>query len=94
LQIKPSSLLVVTASSDGAVRLWTITDTTLLRNAQTKPRQIGDLVGMLETGNRITCMGAFIMNGKVSADTAKEDQNAKEIAEDEEVETSSNDESE
>lgn len=94
LQLEPSSLLVVTASSDGAVRLWTITDTTVLRNAQSKPRQIGDLVGMLETGNRITCMGAFIMNGKVSADTTKEDQNPKEFAEDEEVETSSNDESE
>ena len=31
-------------------------------------RQVGDLVGALETGNRITCLGAFLMDGKTRVD--------------------------
>ncbi|KXL48629.1 hypothetical protein M433DRAFT_130195 [Acidomyces richmondensis BFW] len=94
LQIEPSTLLLVTASSDGAVRLWSITDTTSLHNARSKPHQIGNLVGTLETGNRITCIGAFVMDGKVSADSAKEEEHTHEMAEEEELEGSSSDESE
>ncbi|KAK5164018.1 Protein mak11 [Saxophila tyrrhenica] len=64
-------LLLVTASSDGAIRLWSLYDHAALAaeptrdgDAASKPKQVGQLLGVLETGNRITCLGAFVMDGK------------------------------
>ncbi|KAI9848747.1 MAG: p21-activated protein kinase-interacting protein 1-like protein [Sclerophora amabilis] len=77
-----SSLLVVTASSDGAIRIWTIDAEELLQNCRgssqedshqgresskhetplnPQSKQIGRLLGTYETGNRITCLKAFVM---------------------------------
>lgn len=64
-------LMVVTASSDGAVRFWSLTQDDLVSaeasngtSDKPAPRQIGRLVSTHQTGNRITCLGAFIMDGK------------------------------
>jgi protein MAK11 len=46
--LKVPELLVVAAGSDGVIRLFS---------------QGGELLGKLDTGNRITCVGAFIMDG-------------------------------
>lgn len=71
--------LVVTASSDGAIRIWSMPErdleplsdsngTAVEEGAPVKTgKRIGSLVGMLETGNRITCLGAFVMDGKLAA---------------------------
>ncbi|KAK5134307.1 hypothetical protein LTR08_006736 [Meristemomyces frigidus] len=79
------TLLVVTASSDGAVRLWSMPDTLnavesaaadageQVKSVPSPPVQVGRLIGTLETGSRITCLGAFIMDGKVSGDAANGD---------------------
>ena len=74
--------LVVTASSDGAVRLWSLVPNELEGAAASHPpngdgegpedadggskgvKQVGRLVSMVETGNRITCLGAFVMDGE------------------------------
>lgn len=73
--------LVVTCSSDGAVRVWALDwkELTAEESSQKKtktskkkdkepvpaaaavPRQVGKLLGTYETGNRITCMKAFVM---------------------------------
>ncbi|KAK3073556.1 Protein mak11, partial [Teratosphaeriaceae sp. CCFEE 6253] len=59
-------LLVVTACSDGAIRLWSVGGKlTDLEAGRREPQQIGSLMGTLETGNRITCLGAFILDGRV-----------------------------
>lgn len=68
-----SSLLCVAGSSDGAVRLWMLdaesfepgTNSTqsVADGESTTPRQIGTLVGAHETGSRITCLAAFVMDG-------------------------------
>ena len=70
------SLLVVTGSSDGAVRIWNQTFLELAVpddvNGSTNgdefkdpaSKQVGTLIGTVETGNRITCLGAFVMDGK------------------------------
>jgi len=75
---QPQESLIVTASSDGAVRVWTLNTTELLDAVQpkangthfkdlttsqeeTSPRQVGKLIGTHETGNRITCLAAFVM---------------------------------
>lgn len=82
------SLLIVTASSDGAIRLWSIKVRELLvrgsqnssggstspdggaaaqngangsKKTTTSARQVGKMLGVYESGNRITCMTAFIM---------------------------------
>jgi protein MAK11 len=59
-------LLVITASSDGAIRLWTIADNELTTEGQSDegPRQFGTSIATLETGERITCLGAFVLDGK------------------------------
>ena len=59
-------LIIVTASSDGLVRLWTMAQKTLFMklNAMTGPSEPiakGELIGQYETGSRITCMKAFLM---------------------------------
>ncbi|KKY15055.1 putative 60s ribosome biogenesis protein mak11 [Phaeomoniella chlamydospora] len=55
--------LVVTASSDGAVRIWSLELSSLLpkKKSVAQPRQVGRLLGTYETGNRVTCLKAFVM---------------------------------
>lgn len=75
-----STLLFVTASSDGAVRLWSLDPQVLSSNSsadvdgddgaaeskangeQAVAKQVGDLVATHETGNRVTCLAAFLMD--------------------------------
>jgi len=69
-------LLIITANSDGGVRLWTLSPHDLAGSEQPAaeangdiagsakvPKQVGRLLDTLETGNRITCLGAFVMDG-------------------------------
>jgi protein MAK11 len=52
---------IVAASSDGAVRLWKLS-TEDLASHNGKTKQVGTLLGdACETGNRITCVTAFVM---------------------------------
>lgn len=59
-------LLVVTASSDGAVRIWSLgsSEVNVDKDGSESLAQVGHLVGTLETSNRITCLAAFVMDGK------------------------------
>jgi protein MAK11 len=52
-------LLIVTGSSDGSVRLWKLTTAELQGSSEVQ--QVGTLLGTYETGNRITCLAAFVM---------------------------------
>ncbi len=54
------TFFVVTAGSDGRIRLWRVGATELGGTGKT-PRQVGALLGTYETQNRITCMAAFVM---------------------------------
>lgn len=59
-----SDFIFVTASSDGAVRFWKLEAGEIAATeGSTQPNQIGSLVGGLETNNRVTCLGAFAMDG-------------------------------
>lgn len=64
-----SIFLVVTASSDGSVRLWRLDARDLEGDAETSKekgfaaRQVGRLLGTYSTGTRITCLKAFAMTG-------------------------------
>ncbi|KAM0722036.1 hypothetical protein Q7P37_002962 [Cladosporium fusiforme] len=58
-------LIFVTASSDGAVRLWLVSEAGLVpTEGSAVPTQVGKLIGSQETGARITCLGAFAMDGE------------------------------
>lgn len=62
----PSAAVVIAGSSDGAIRLWSFKPTDLTPSTQAngdkdQTTQIGKLIGTYETGNRITCLDAFIM---------------------------------
>ena len=57
---------IVTASSDGSVRIWQFTlDDIVRKTSERKPQdtvaQIGKLIGTYETSSRITCLKAFLM---------------------------------
>lgn len=59
-----ASLVIVTASSDGTIRIWHIEQSALVQSSQASrnpPTQIGKLIGTYETGSRITCLKAFLM---------------------------------
>lgn len=53
--------IIVTASSDGAIRIWHLPGSELEAAADKTIRQAGKLLGSYETGNRITCLRAFVM---------------------------------
>ncbi|GME62987.1 hypothetical protein GTA08_BOTSDO03000 [Neofusicoccum parvum] len=91
---------IVTGSSDGAVRIWRLSQGELslpaddAANGTSKKKageqsddkaatisntlsakQVGELIGTHETGNRITCLKAFVMNGTPEDDNeAPEDE--------------------
>jgi protein MAK11 len=59
-------LLAVTAGSDGSIRIWKMhtKDFFSARASPEKlsePSAVGDLIGTYGTGNRITCLKAFVM---------------------------------
>ena len=58
-----TSFAVVTASSDGMIRIWHFEERALIEGSQSpKPTaQIGKLIGKYDTGSRITCLKAFLM---------------------------------
>jgi protein MAK11 len=55
-------LAIATASSDGTIRLFSLAISDLLQAVSSgKPAQLGKMIGSYGTGNRITCMKAFVM---------------------------------
>ena len=72
----PQSLVAVTGSSDGAIRLWILDDAEITNsstgsmdndrdgseNDGAMITQVGSLLGTYEAGNRITCLRAFVMS--------------------------------
>ncbi|KIW03393.1 uncharacterized protein PV09_05600 [Verruconis gallopava] len=69
-----NNLVFVTGCSDGTIRLWLLSSGELdvAREVATKEKipQVGHLLARYDTGNRITCLTAFIMNERV--DTGSE----------------------
>jgi protein MAK11 len=65
--------IIPAASSDGALRIWKIPASDLTTHTQSaKVNQVGKLLGMTETGNRITCLKAFVMLPKIEGDGDEE----------------------
>ena len=59
-----TSFAIVTASSDGMIRIWHLEENALTGSSQPlqeSTAQIGKLIGTYETGSRITCLKAFTM---------------------------------
>jgi protein MAK11 len=65
-----STFLVITGSSDGTVRTWSLSigelsdDVMVEQGKGFTAKQVGKLVGTYTTGTRITCLKAFTMTGK------------------------------
>lgn len=59
-----AEIAIITASSDGAVKVWHVQTSNLtVKNSKSTSdvTQIGTLIGTYETGSRITCIKAFLM---------------------------------
>jgi len=56
-------VLIITASSDGSVRVWELTSEDITPNKSPRAIQVGKLLGTYETESRITCLKAFLMQG-------------------------------
>ncbi|KAK2829890.1 hypothetical protein FQN49_007157 [Arthroderma sp. PD_2] len=87
---KTKQFLVVTSGSDGALRIWAINPAEFNKKVKPsksgkQPVQIGKILGTYETGNRVTCMKAFIMRES----TVPEDEDEESLSEDEESESDS-----
>ncbi|KAF7188300.1 6,7-dimethyl-8-ribityllumazine synthase [Pseudocercospora fuligena] len=63
--------LFVAASSDGAVRLWSLPfgwmGEIMKEGERKETKQVGKLIATKEAGSRITCLGAFLLDGQHSA---------------------------
>ena len=71
-------LAFVTASSDGAVRIWAIDSKELVTKEvkqNATPKAIGTLLGVREVGNRLTCLTGFIMDDAVEDAEAEVEEN-------------------
>jgi protein MAK11 len=55
------NIVIVAGSSDGSLRLWKLSAAKDLVARSEKVKQVGTLLGAYETGNRITCLKAFVM---------------------------------
>ncbi|KAH7132066.1 WD40-repeat-containing domain protein [Dendryphion nanum] len=85
--------LIVAASSDGSVRLWSLDESELHAEPDDASsaagnagksfttKEVGKLVGTYSTGTRITCVKAFVMTGKpVEEEDGVETRNGKDEA--------------
>lgn len=63
----PTKTIIVTGGSDGTVRLWFLhlEELTLQKEADATVPQVGQLLAKYETGNRITCLRAFVMTERL-----------------------------
>ncbi|KAF2429847.1 WD domain, G-beta repeat-containing protein [Tothia fuscella] len=60
-QGQPTKSIIITAGSDGTVRLWFLLFEELFMNQQKTTIQVGQVLAKYDTGNRITCLKAFVM---------------------------------
>jgi protein MAK11 len=82
-----SASFIVTASSDGSIRIWQFTlEGVIGKMSEGKSRNavagIGKLIGTYETGSRITCLKAFLMRPSGSEDGLSEFEGLTEDGED------------
>lgn len=97
-------LLLITASSDGSVRFWTLAPSDLeasvkepatageteeVAKTEYSTKQIGNLIGTYTIGVRITCMKAFVMTGKAEDEDEDEERNGGEKSSSSEEESGS-----
>jgi protein MAK11 len=75
---KTGSRTLVSGSSDGSIRLWKLSAGDLISRGEKGAKQVGHFLGTYETGNRITCLKAFVMLQSAEDD---EDELDKEVAE-------------
>jgi protein MAK11 len=67
-----TTLFIITAGSDGAIRLWAVEKEEFLEPATPENQdgnvkdipQVGRLLGTYETSNRITCLKSFVLIGE------------------------------
>ncbi|EFR01680.1 MAK11 [Nannizzia gypsea CBS 118893] len=101
---KTIQFIVITSGSDGALRIWTVKPEELQPAKQTKQAkrgkpskpaqaaQVGRLLGAYETGNRVTCMKAFIMRDPLGDDELSEGDSDEEEEEDDDDDENEKDE--
>lgn len=92
-----NDFLVVTGNSDGVVRIWKVAGKDLVPAKQSKDkkdttRQVGNLLTTYETGNRITCMAAFVMLPAEDPSTLFDSEGDDDEEDEEEEESSDDDE--
>lgn len=62
LSLPGKAVVIIAAGSDGTIRVIHLSASELMNAPKDgNPRQIGNIIGSYETGNRITCLKAFVM---------------------------------
>lgn len=79
LRISETSFLIISGSSDGTVRLWSLRTDELKAPTSTEQgtgftaEQVGRLIGTYKTGTRITCLASFVMTGTPDVEEEEEE---------------------
>lgn len=74
----PGVWYIVSANSDGKLRVWELTANELEPKKGEKVKQAGKLLGTYETQNRITCVKAFVMIPRPEGVEESEDEESEE----------------
>jgi len=64
----PETYHIVTATSEGSVKIWSLRVGELDAREQKKAMEVGELVGSYETGRRVTCLEGFMMEEEVDSE--------------------------
>lgn len=78
---KTGSLAIIGGSSDGSIRVWKLSAGDLISRGQKGAKQVGHFLGVYETGNRITCLKAFVMLQRAEGDEYELEEEVAEVEE-------------
>lgn len=85
------SIIIVAARSDGTLEVFKLSASELLPQNVTDVKPVGKLLGTYKTGNRITCLKAFVMLPQLDGGEDYDDESGFEGFEDEDDGSSSSD---
>jgi protein MAK11 len=78
---KTGSLAIIGGSSDGSIRVWKLSAGDLISRGQKGAKQVGHFLGVYETGNRITCLKAYVMLQRAKGDEYEGEEEVAEVEE-------------
>ncbi|EHK97914.1 hypothetical protein M7I_6334 [Glarea lozoyensis 74030] len=72
LPLPNKTFIIPTARSDGTIQIFSVSPEDLLPSSVSEPKTVGKSLGSIKTGNRITCLKAFVMLPKYQGEEGED----------------------